>query len=88
MMESIDLTKQVPERGFFAPSQAMLSLTQVFVEAVRLKTGKVVTTKTLSNVKTLMFVMVDIDIAEVYGILNNGIEVSLQFQGTHNIAGE
>ena len=83
-MEQIDLTKQVPERGYFNPSRAMLDLTNVFIETLKAKLEQEIIIQVLSPHKTLIFIMVDTNIAEVYGIINDGISAQWMYQGMHH----
>jgi len=79
----IDLTKQIPERGYFQPSETMLRLIDDFIYALNTAIDNEIRLQKLHS-KTLIFIMLDTSLAEVYSILNNGIEVSWQYQGTHN----
>lgn len=71
------------ERGYFQPSKVMISLTDKFIEGITKVISNEIRVQKLTQNKTLFFVMVDKDIAEVYSLLNNGYEASWQYQGTH-----
>lgn len=73
------------ERGYFSPSSEMLALTDKFIEALSKKIPNEIRVQKLNESKTLFFIVVDKDIAEVYSLLNSGYEASWQYQGTHKI---
>lgn len=82
----VDFTLQTPERGYFNPQPEMLALTDNFIENLNLKIDNEIRISKRGN-HTQVLIMVDTNIAEVYTVMNNGIEAGWQFQGVHNIKG-